>query len=138
MAVMFGTEAIEDWTSQQFILQEVFFSGTTTKNADTTVATLDATGGVITNIRLKLFLDDDAAATYTIKWQATRPGALGTYVERAWPAPIQIVGPASDIEINDEYGDLPEDLKVQLVIGQNNLGDATNAYDAVITYWSNV
>jgi hypothetical protein len=133
-----GVHDIQDFANAQFILHEVFFSGTTTKAATVTAATLDAVGGVMYDIKVKLFGDDDAAATFTFEWAATRPGDLVTFVTRVSPAATVIATPAADYEMNEVYGDLAEDLQLQFNITQDNAGDATNAYDGVITYWSRV
>lgn len=118
--------------------QEIFFSTTAVKNAQTVIATLDAIGSSIRDIELKLFLDDDALATYTIVWKVTRQGALATFVERAFPDPILIVQPGSDVEVADKYGNLPEGLQIQLIVEQDNAGDATNVCEGVISFKSRV
>ena len=131
-----STDAIEAWTNAQMTFQEVFFTTNIVKNATTTMITLNAVGGAIYDIKLKMMVDDDALATYTIFWEATRPNDLVTFAARAWPAAIVVATPAADTEVNDIYGDLAEDLQVRLRITQDNAGDATNATDGCLTFWS--
>lgn len=109
-------------------LERVSFFNTTTTVINDSVILFQLVGPV-DNLILDFFLDDDAAATFTLTLKKTRAGDLVTLVAEAIAT---IATPAADAHYHYDLGSLAEDQIGQVVIAQDNAGDATNVCDAVI------
>jgi len=104
--------------------------------AGTDLVTLDAVGGDMYDIKAHVMGDDDALATFTLTWKATSVGAPVTFVDRVNPDTVP--NPGANWIWTDTFGDLQEGLQAKLNIAQDNAGDATNACDGYLSYWSRV
>lgn len=121
-------------TVNGILAQLILFNTTqTTKNATVILFELDALGGTIREIFVSFYLALDAAATFTPTWSKTRAGDLVTFTQEAIPAIATIATPAANRVYSYRLGDLAQGLQGQFSIAQNNLGNANNACDALLT-----
>lgn len=105
----------------------------TVKNNPVTLFSLDATGGTIRKIRLNFYLVADAAATFTIYISKTRPADLVTFTQDL-VLTYAIATPAVAGNYSYDLGDLPEGLQANIIIAQNNAGNANDAVDSELVY----
>lgn len=105
------------------------------KNTNVDFIGVDSIGGAITDMRLSLKMDNDAAATtYTPLFKKTSHNAPTTFVDQILPV-IATITPATALGWHHyDVGDLDEGLEWKLNLAQTNDGDATRIVEAVLSY----
>lgn len=110
------------------------FTGNLANAGDATLVALDATGGVMKRIRIKVWYSGATAGLgITPQWYVTRYGALVTFVQQTVPSlGAQHALAAATVE-EYEVGDLPEGLQGELRV--NSAGnDSALTFEATVTY----
>ena len=105
------------------------------KNTNVDFIGVDSIGGAITDMRLSLKMDNDAAATtYTLLFKKTSHNAPTTFVDQTIPA-VATITPATALGWRHyDVGDLDEGLEWKLNLAQTNDGDATRIVEVVLAY----
>ena len=112
------------------LVQVPYFNLTETILNDViTLFEFDALGATIREIFVSFYLALDAAPTYTLTWEKTRPDDLVTFTVEAIPALANIVTPAAAGYYSYKLGELAQGLQGRFRIAQSNAGNANNAVD---------
>ena len=95
---------------------------------------LDAIGGACFDIVFEVYLELDAAATYTPLIRKTDALNPATYTTQLVPAIATIPTPAGAGRYRYPAGDLGEGQRVQFNLAQDNAGDAAHDIVGIMTY----
>lgn len=128
-------EGLSQKLSGELALKQASFTGNLSNAGTAVIAHLDATGGAIKGIRIKVFISGVTAGLgITPGWFVTRYAAPTTFTQQTVPSlGAQHVLPAAAVEDYD-VGDLPEGLQGELRIDSNG-NDSALTFEATITYW---
>lgn len=126
--------ANEQKLAGSLVLRQATFTGNLTNGGSATIAALDALGGTMKDIRVKVYISGATAGLgITPGWFVTTYAAPVTFTEQTVPSlGAQHTLAAAVIE-EYEVGDLPEDLQGELRIASNG-NDAALTFEATITY----
>lgn len=127
--------AVDQKIAGGLVLKQATFSGNLSNAGSATVAALDALGGAMKDIRVKVWISGAVAgAGITPGWYVTRYGALTTFVQQTVPSLGAQHAPAAAVVEDYEVGDLPEGLQGELRIASAG-NDSALTYEATVTYW---
>ncbi len=131
-----GTSTLQQELSGGLVLKQATFTGSLANAGSATIAALDALGGAMKDIRIKVWISGDpAGAGITPGWFATRYGALGTFVQQTVPTLGAQHDPGAATVEDYEVGDLPEGLQGELRIASAG-DDSGLSFEASVTYLS--
>lgn len=125
---------VDDKVSGDRVLTQAHNATQTVKNSSITLFALDALGGAIKDIRVEFWLAADNLATFTPSFFVTREGAPVVFVEVLLPVVTTIGTPGAPGRYRYEYQDLPEGAQLEFRVAQDNLGNANNDIEGVLTY----
>ena len=126
--------AVDQKVAGSLILKQATFTGNLANAGSATIAALDALGGAMKDIKIKVWISGaTAGAGITPGWFVTRYGALVTFVQQTVPSlGAQHVLAAAVVE-DYEVGDLPDELQGELRIASAG-NDAALTFEATVTY----
>ena len=117
-------------------LRQATYTGNLANAGSATIIALDALGGAMRGIRVKVFISGAVAgAGITPGWYATRYAALGTFTQQTVPSLGAQHAPAAAVVEDYEVGDLPEGLQGELRIASAG-NDSALTFEAVVTHMS--
>lgn len=127
-------QAVQQAVHGQPASQQATFTGNLANTATATLVALDALGGAMRNIRVKVFYSGATAGLgITPQWFVTRYAAPTTFTQQTVPSQgAQHVLAAATVE-DYEVGDLPEGLQAELRVASNS-NDSALAFEATVTY----
>ena len=104
------------------------------KNTNLDVFEVDAVAGIIRNLIFEVYLELEAAATFTPVIKKTDELNDSTYTDQLIPALATIVNPAAAGRYRYEAGDLQEGHRCIFNLAQDNAGDANHDIVGVMSY----
>lgn len=133
-AMLALAKAIETNVSGRLNPVQVTFTGNLANAGDATLVALDATGGVMKRIGIKVWYSGaTAGAGITPTWHVTRYGALVTFVQQTVPSLGAQHALAAAVVEDYEVRDLPVGLQGELRV--NSAGnDSALTFEAEVTY----
>lgn len=128
------SKAIETNISGRLEPKQATFTGNLANAGDATLVALDATGGVMKRIRIKVWISGATALLgITPQWFVTRYGDLITFTQQTVPSLGAQHALAGAVVEDYEVGDLPEGLQGELRVNSNG-NDAALTFEATVTY----
>jgi len=126
--------AVDQKVSGSLVLKQATFTGSLTNAGDAIIAALDAVGGAMKDIRIKVWISGATALLgITPGWFVTRYGAPVTFVQQTVPTlGAQHILAGAVVE-DYAVGDLPDGLQGKLQINSNG-NDAGLTFEATVTY----
>ncbi len=110
------------------------FTGNLSNAGSATIAALDALGGSMKDIKVRVYISGAVAGPgITPGWFTTRPGDLVTFTEQIVPSLGGQHAPATAVIEMYEVGDLAEGLQGEIRIASAG-NDSGLTFDAVVTY----
>ena len=126
--------AVDQKVAGSLVLKQATFTGNLTNAGTATIAALDALGGAMKDIRIKVWISGAAAgAGITPQWFVTSYGALLTFVQQTVPSLGVQHAPAAAVVEDYEVGDLPDGLQGELRIDSAG-DDSALTFEATVTY----
>lgn len=127
-------KATDQAVNEQPVIHQAAFSGNLSNAGSATVAALDALGGPMKNVRVKVRMSGATAGLgITPGWYMTSFGAPVTFVQQTVPSLGAQHAVAAALYEDYEVGDLPEDIQGELRIASNG-NDSALTYEATVTY----
>jgi len=125
----------EQKLSGGLVLKQATFTGSLANAGSATIAALDALGGAMKDIKIKIWISGaTAGAGITPGWFVTRYGAPVIFVEQTVPSlGAQHTLAAAVVEGYNDVGDLPDGLQGELRIASAG-NDSGLTFEATITY----
>ncbi len=125
---------VDQKVAGELVLKQATFTGNLSNAGSATIAALDALGGAMKDIRIKVWISGDTALLgITPGWFVTRYGAPVTFVQQT----VTSLGAQHDTggAVVEDYdvGDLPEGLQGELRISSNG-DDSALTFEATVTY----
>ena len=115
-------------------LVQATFTGNLSNVGSATICALDALGGAMRGIRVKVFISGDTALLgITTGWYATRYSALATFTQQTVPSLGAQHDTGAAVVEDYEVGDLPEGLQGELRIASHGT-DSALTFEAIVTY----
>ena len=132
--ILRDVQAVDQKVAGELVLKQATFTGNLSNAGSATIIALDALGGTIKDIRLKVWISGATAGLgITPGWYVTRYGALVTFVQQTVPSlGAQHALAAATVE-DYEVGDLPDGLQGELRIASAG-NDSALTFEATITY----
>ncbi len=126
--------AVETNVSGRLEPKQATFTGNLANAGNATLVALDATGGVMKRIRIKVWISGATAGLgITPQWFVTRYGALVTFVQQTVPSLRAQHALAGAVVEEYEVGDLPVGLQGELRVNSNG-DDSALTFEATATY----
>lgn len=126
--------AIQQAVNGQPALVQATFTGNLANAGTATICALDALGGAMRGIRVKVWISGAVAgAGITPGWYVTRYSALGTFTQQTVPSLGAQHAPAAAVVEDYEVGDLPDGLQGELRIASAG-DDSGLSFEATVTY----
>lgn len=125
---------IDQKVAADLLLRQATFTGNLSNAGSATIAALDALGGAMKDIRIKVWISGATVGLgITPGWFVTRYGALTTFVEQTVPSLGAQHALAAAVVEDYDVRDLPEGLQGELRIASAG-NDSALTFEATITY----
>lgn len=126
--------AVDQKVAGSLVLKQATFTGNLSNAGTATIAALDATGGPMKDIKIKVYYSGATAGLgITPQWFATRYGSLITFTQQNVPSLGAQHVLAGAIVEDYLVGDLPSELQGELRV--NSAGnDSALTFEATVTY----
>ncbi len=127
--------AIQQAVNGQPALVQATFTGNLANAGSATLVALDALGGAMRNIRIKVFISGATAgaAGITPGWYVTRYANLITFTQQTVPSLGVQHDLAAAVVEDYEVSDLPEGLQAELRMASDG-DDSALTFEATVTY----